>query len=329
MPIQFNCVQCNNLLRVADETAGQQAKCPQCGMVMLIPDAPPSASAPPPATPGPPTGDGGVPGLGAAPPSRPDSGFSVPPNENPFASPGYAGDAAYDSQQNVVADGRTGPAWERNGPSVSSFVETVKEIFSSPTTAFRTMRREGGHGRPLLFGIIGITLSSVVSMLFQLVVQFGMGGLAAGAGAGNAGFGGLNPFLPAGMGVCMIIGTMIIVPLIAVIQLYISAGITHLMLMMLSAARQPYETTLRVVSYTSGTTSLIQMVPICGPYIQIVVHIVYEILGLMEAHEISGGKATAAVLLPFLICCVGVGGLFAFIFLGAVGAAGGRGGAPF
>lgn len=47
MPIEFRCSQCNKLLRVPDETAGQQAKCPECGALMLIPAAsPPPSSSP-------------------------------------------------------------------------------------------------------------------------------------------------------------------------------------------------------------------------------------------------------------------------------------------
>ena len=33
MPIEFHCRQCHNLLRTPDETAGQPAKCPQCGEI--------------------------------------------------------------------------------------------------------------------------------------------------------------------------------------------------------------------------------------------------------------------------------------------------------
>ncbi len=39
MPIDFNCTGCNNRLRVGDDTAGKQAKCPQCGAVLTIPAA--------------------------------------------------------------------------------------------------------------------------------------------------------------------------------------------------------------------------------------------------------------------------------------------------
>lgn len=37
MPIEFDCTQCQLRLRTPDETAGKQAKCPQCGMLVPIP----------------------------------------------------------------------------------------------------------------------------------------------------------------------------------------------------------------------------------------------------------------------------------------------------
>ncbi len=37
MPIEFRCMHCGTLLRTDDDTAGKQAKCPQCGAVMSVP----------------------------------------------------------------------------------------------------------------------------------------------------------------------------------------------------------------------------------------------------------------------------------------------------
>ena len=44
MPVEFRCTQCQKLLRTPDETRGQQARCPACGAVVLVPGLP----APPP-----------------------------------------------------------------------------------------------------------------------------------------------------------------------------------------------------------------------------------------------------------------------------------------
>ncbi|MCD4726394.1 MAG: DUF975 family protein [Pirellulales bacterium] len=51
MAIEFRCTDCGKLLRTVDDTAGKQAKCPECGTVMTIPAAAPSDSMPPPPPP--------------------------------------------------------------------------------------------------------------------------------------------------------------------------------------------------------------------------------------------------------------------------------------
>ena len=40
MPIEFPCQQCNKLLRTPDESAGKQAKCPECGLIQAVPANP-------------------------------------------------------------------------------------------------------------------------------------------------------------------------------------------------------------------------------------------------------------------------------------------------
>lgn len=37
MPIEFRCPSCSKLLRTPDESVGQKAKCPQCGMIAEVP----------------------------------------------------------------------------------------------------------------------------------------------------------------------------------------------------------------------------------------------------------------------------------------------------
>jgi hypothetical protein len=44
MSIEFNCSQCGKLLRVGDDAAGKQARCPSCSTVQSIPAAPPASA---------------------------------------------------------------------------------------------------------------------------------------------------------------------------------------------------------------------------------------------------------------------------------------------
>lgn len=102
MPIEFRCHQCSKLLRVGDETAGKQAKCPNCGTVQQIPAAAPARELPSAAPPSPfaPPVPGASPGNPFA-STSPASGQAPGAEQNPYQSPtgltdaetrhGYAG----------------------------------------------------------------------------------------------------------------------------------------------------------------------------------------------------------------------------------------------
>jgi len=138
MPIEFRCTQCQRLLRTGDATAGKQARCPECGMVMTVPppggagapslaetiaagESPPSGppAGPPPAAPPAPPGSmpGESPFEGAA---SPFAGPAMPPSpaaspENPYASPTSSTTAAapppiYGDLQMYAASRVAGPA---------------------------------------------------------------------------------------------------------------------------------------------------------------------------------------------------------------------------
>ncbi|MEX2187176.1 MAG: hypothetical protein WD875_10295 [Pirellulales bacterium] len=83
MPIEFACTQCGKQLRTPDETAGRQAKCPQCGAIMQIPHFASAAPLPP---------------FGDA--AEPDS-----QGWNPYASPNVGGQSA--TPASVAAAGIT------------------------------------------------------------------------------------------------------------------------------------------------------------------------------------------------------------------------------
>lgn len=85
MPIEFRCSKCSRLLRTPDDTAGKQAKCPECGEVMTIP-----AGSVPPQPPAPATSGSGSPfGSGSAgqSPFGSDSAAASSADENPYRSP--------------------------------------------------------------------------------------------------------------------------------------------------------------------------------------------------------------------------------------------------
>jgi hypothetical protein len=98
----------------------------------------------------------------------------------------------------------------------------------------------------------------------------------------------------------------VMMPFLMIIWLFVVAGILHLSLMLVRGERAGFEATFRVVSY-SVSPFLILIIPYCGMMITM----------LRDAHETTGGKATVAVLFPFLFCC-GMMVLAAVLFMGAL-----------
>ena len=108
----------------------------------------------------------------------------------------------------------------------------------------------------------------------------------------------------------------ILTPFILIASLFIWAGILHLLLMMVRGAKNGFEATFRVVSYSVGAYVFL-MIPFCGAIISALWTIVIAIIGLKEAHETTGGKASFAVLFPLIMCCAVVM-LFFLLVLGTV-----------
>ncbi|HUY33138.1 MAG TPA: Yip1 family protein [Pirellulales bacterium] len=226
---------------------------------------------------------------------------------NPYASPS-PGAASFEFRG--PSGPRSGPPWERDGASFNSFVATLKEFYGSANLFFDNMRREGGLGAPIGYLVAGGTVGGLGGFCLQIAIQ-----MLLGMGMGNG-----PPFGPqmaggAIGGAAGLVCVAIFLPLALIFGLFVTAGIYHLMLTMLGGARFPFETTVRVIAYSQGSTSLISLIPFCGGLINAIVNLVYTIVGLSRAHEISGGKAAAAVLIPFFICCgLGVALYAAIIF---------------
>jgi len=183
-----------------------------------------------------------------------------------------------------------------------AFFDTVILVLTKPGEAFVLMKKEGDFLGPMLFALIGGCAGLIVSVLLQMALQ----SIGFMADRQNAMF---------GMGAVGLfsLGYILLSPVLVIAFMFIASGILHLCLMIVGGARRPFETTFRVVCFSSGSTSLLSMIPFCGGMISGVWNIVLEIIGLARAHEIDTGKAVLAVLLPIIVCC---GGL---ILLGILG----------
>ena len=206
----------------------------------------------------------------------------------------------------IAADSSSGLPWEHREHLgfLKAYFDTVGMILTKPDQAFAVMKTEGDMMGPLLFALIGGCAGLIVSFLLQIALH----SIGFMADRHNAMFG-------LGMMGIWSIGYIILTPVLVILFVFIGSGILHLCLMIVGGAKKSFETTFRVVCFSSGSTYLLSMIPVCGGMIACVWNIVLEIIGLARAHETDTGKAVLAVLLPTIVCCGGailLGLLFGF-----------------
>lgn len=212
----------------------------------------------------------------------------------------------------------TGAPWDRRSEVglVTALVDTTLQVLSKPRAFFGRMAVDGGLGGPLAYGVllgyVGLLASAVYDTIFESIVgrqspQLGLGPEFERAVA----------MLQGGPGLLV---QAIVGPVAIAVSLLLVAALNHLGLMLLGGARRDFEATFRVCSYAKAT-SLIALVPVCGPLIGVVWGAVVTIIGLQTVHDTTLARAVGAVLLPFVVvccCCAGTLGLMAALMASAV-----------
>ncbi|MGZ5018947.1 MAG: YIP1 family protein [Chthoniobacterales bacterium] len=232
-----------------------------------------------------------------------------PPPPQAAAPPPTAAPAAQPVVPVIApAAARTGLPWEtRTGDNLlNALFDTIVMVLTKPDQAFAIMKREGGLGDPLFYAVICGTAGSLISLAYEFFMKsFGMG-------MGRHGLGALF-----GMGFLSIL-IIICIPVLVLIGVFIGSAITHLCLMIVGGAKQPFETTLRVLSYGNGSAHLLNIVPFCGGIIALMAALIVGSIGLARAHETDTWRAVVAILLPMVVCCGGAIFIFFAIFAGAM-----------
>jgi hypothetical protein len=171
-----------------------------------------------------------------------------------------------------------------------AFFDTVSVLLMKPGEAFTMMNREGGMTDPLLFALIGGSIGTIASILFQIGLQ------------SITGVSGSSNFVEM-FGVGTVIGFIVVTPILMGVGMFIGAGILHLCLMILGCAKRGFETTFRVVCFSCGAAYLFSIIPFCGGYITPIYNIVLQCIGLTRAQETTTGQALLAIFMPLIACC--------------------------
>ena len=312
MPIEFRCSQCEQLLRVPDDSAGKNARCPKCQALNDRAGEHNRRSSA--------RADHRVFAVCQFARAKPRQAAAWQPlrrrrrlcpatrqplcHVNSQPQPQSVCLAVCVRVSPPVPSGpRPGLPWEQ-GRSVGSWFQTMTLVLGSPSQAFAQMHQAGGLGGPILYAFWSLAIP--VLLLCLLISPFILLAVNANNNNNNA----ANVGMVVGMAIGMLIAVILYVLLIVTVGALIYAAIIHVGLLLVGGAKQGFETTFRVVSFTQGSVTPIGMLLNCIPYLGYLIHMVWftavTIIGISKAHEIPGGKAAAGVLIPFGIC-IGVG----------------------
>jgi len=226
----------------------------------------------------------------------------IPPNNPPGWAPPETG------TQQKAAGTKTTPWDERSARGwFDALVETVKSSLFSPSEFFEKMPTSGDMASPILYVVVLGWIGGAIGQVWQYILGKGLGSMLHN----------INPAIPVGgsTGLAAVIGTIVLLPIFILIGLFIGAAIFHVCLMIVGGAKSGFESTVRVLAYSGGSTSLLQVVPMIGPLVGGVWAIVLYVIGFSRVNEISGGKAALAVFLPIIACCA-CGIVFAIVMPG-------------
>jgi hypothetical protein len=188
----------------------------------------------------------------------------------------------------------------------TALVDTTVQVLRAPSDFYRRMRPTGGVGAALAYAVIVAYVGFVATLLYDWIFQAVMGTQPPVLPGMGPEFERAFALMQGGGGRIL---QLVLAPFGLAAGVLIGAGLNHLTLMLLSGANRGFEATFRVSAFANAV-NVISLLPLCGQLVAAVWLVVVTIIGLSVVHGISWRKATAAVLLPFvLFCCCCAGGI--------------------
>lgn len=234
--------------------------------------------------------------------STPDE--AVPGGEDRGApdSPGsYGSPGPWPGRSDDAAQGEV--PWERLDAYgfFPGLVLTLKRILFQPVEFFESMPLGRGKGKALVFNLLLSEFLLLVDFLWALLgiraklADTGQtDALAAMAGVPGIGF----------------LAFLVVVPLFMAAGIFLDAGLTHFLLMLLRGSSKKFDETFRVMCYSAAPTVLLA-VPVAGQLLSPVILIWYmtlQAIGLKKVHGAAYSQALAVVLIKW--------SLYLFLLLG-------------
>ncbi|NKB89402.1 MAG: hypothetical protein GKS06_14375 [Acidobacteria bacterium] len=191
---------------------------------------------------------------------------------------------------------RVGLPWERVDPGMSpgGLMQTLRLLLFSPGAAFQMMRIQGVMSAPIVFLVLLGTIGTFMGFMWQSWARVMLGSMAD------------TPFRDLALANSYGVMSFVVAPFFIMVMAAVATGVHHLCMLVFGGAPRPADVTLRVVCYAWGASYVWMFIPACGGLIAAVWGAVLTISGLREVHGIPGGRAAAAVIVPYVVagCCL-------------------------
>jgi len=186
------------------------------------------------------------------------------------------------------------PAWEvREGRWPRRFYETCRQILTNPTSFFRGLEVDR-LGRSWTFAWLLCSLGALFASMYGLWnLERNEAALLEALRAA----GGLEPeeALDAWRGL-LTFGAWG-APLLGLVNLFATAGLFHLGVVLVGGANRGFRATFRATAY-GFVPLLLVVVPVVGQLIGSLWSVVLQVVAIAHVHRMSPGRAALAVLLP-------------------------------
>lgn len=158
---------------------------------------------------------------------------------------------------------------------------TLRESLFSPVRFFSSMPTAGGWLHPILYAVIVGTAGNLAGYLLSSFFEI--------------------PFVSQGkLSRGMVFFMAVIMPVLVWLGTIFGSAILHGSILLFGAKKEPFEATLRIVSYATSP-DVFNAIPAIGWLIAALWKVVLIIIGVREVHMVSTARATLVTLFPFLL----------------------------
>ena len=178
--------------------------------------------------------------------------------------------------------------WEQRSSLgfVGAFTGTLILSLTKPKEFFKRVPKTGGFSTPIIYALISGMLGTWLNLAWQMLFMY-WGIIEPDA---------QTPDSLMGLNIMITVLSPIIIPL----GLLAGTGIIQLALLVLGVKKSNYETTFRVICYSSGA-AVLGLFPVIGSMIGAFITISLEAIGLREVYDISLRRGFAAVIFPIIL----------------------------